>query len=127
MYQDQPKKPGRLSIWLPLLFALVLVAGMLIGMKMQSSSPAIVVENNASPDVVIPGQGKIDCITSLEGAFKLACGRIYLKDRHVLSSLNHHRQNPLFWQCLEGDGGNLSILEDNISPMETTFDTNHSS
>lgn len=60
MHQDQLKKPRQLSIWLPLLFALVLVAGMLIGMKMQSASPTIVVENSAGLDAAVPGQGKIE-------------------------------------------------------------------
>ena len=58
MYQE--KKPSnRLSIWLPLLFALVLVVGMLIGMRMQSSAPTVVLEADDMP-VQSLGQGKME-------------------------------------------------------------------
>jgi carboxyl-terminal processing protease len=59
MYQDQKKSPNKLSIWLPLLFAVVLVTGMLIGMRMQSNAPTLVVEQEALPND-LPGQGKIE-------------------------------------------------------------------
>lgn len=59
MYQDQNNSPKRLSVWLPLLFALVLVTGMLVGMRMQSNAPAVVTE---TPDSHLHalGQGKIE-------------------------------------------------------------------
>ncbi|NBC08865.1 MAG: PDZ domain-containing protein [Bacteroidetes bacterium] len=59
MYQDQKKSPNKLSIWLPMLFAIVLVTGMLIGMRMQSNAPTLVVEQEENPQN-LPGQGKIE-------------------------------------------------------------------
>jgi len=59
MYQDQNNSPKRLSVWLPLLFALVLVTGMLAGMRMQSNAPAIVTEAPEAPLHAL-GQGKVE-------------------------------------------------------------------
>ncbi len=42
MQETKYTSPGRLNIWLPLLFAAVLVAGMLIGMRLQSQMPTVV-------------------------------------------------------------------------------------
>lgn len=59
MHQDQPSAPNKLSIWLPLLFAIVLVTGMLLGMRMQSSMPKMIVEQKApGPEGI--GQGKVE-------------------------------------------------------------------
>ncbi|MCB0584787.1 MAG: S41 family peptidase [Phaeodactylibacter sp.] len=59
MYQDQNNTPKKISVWLPLLFAIVLVAGILIGMQMESNAPTIVTE---SPEASLHalGQGKIE-------------------------------------------------------------------
>jgi len=59
MYQDQKKSYTKLSIWLPMLFAIVLVTGMLIGMRMQSNTPTLVVEPKSQP-ANVPGQGKVE-------------------------------------------------------------------
>jgi carboxyl-terminal processing protease len=59
MYQDQKKSYTKLSIWLPMLFAIVLVTGMLIGMRMQSNTPTLVVEPKNQP-ANVPGQGKVE-------------------------------------------------------------------
>lgn len=59
MYQDRKSAPHKLSIWMPLLFAIVLVTGMLIGMRMQSNMPQLVVEQE-TPGVEGIGQGKIE-------------------------------------------------------------------
>lgn len=40
--------PNRLAIWLPLLFATVLVVGMLIGMRLQSETPSVVMDVQGS-------------------------------------------------------------------------------
>lgn len=59
MYQDRPSAPKKLSIWLPLLFAIVLVTGMLLGMRMQSNMPKMIVEQQApGPEGI--GQGKVE-------------------------------------------------------------------
>lgn len=59
MHQDRPSAPNKFSIWLPLLFAIVLVTGMLLGMRMQSNMPKLVVEQKApGPEGI--GQGKIE-------------------------------------------------------------------
>lgn len=60
MYNDNNQSTTKkLSIWLPLLFAIVLVAGMMIGMRMQANAPSLVTspeELNAMP----AGQGKVE-------------------------------------------------------------------
>jgi carboxyl-terminal processing protease len=59
MHQDRPSAPNKFSIWLPLLFAIVLVTGMLLGMRMQSNMPKLVVEQEApGPEGI--GQGKVE-------------------------------------------------------------------
>jgi carboxyl-terminal processing protease len=55
----------KLNIWLPLLFSLVLVAGMLIGTKMQNNPPTVAaVEVSDAPKEELPpstmGQGKLE-------------------------------------------------------------------
>ena len=59
MYQDQNNSSKRLSVWLPLLFALVLAAGILVGMRMQSNAPTIVSDTPEEPLHAL-GQGKIE-------------------------------------------------------------------
>ena len=59
MYQDQNNAPRRLSIWLPLLFALVLVTGILIGMRMQSNAPTVITETPEESMHAL-GQGKVE-------------------------------------------------------------------
>jgi carboxyl-terminal processing protease len=58
MYQDQ-NSPKKINVWLPLLFGLTLVVGMLIGMKMQKHDPILIVEADDLP-AHMPGQGKIE-------------------------------------------------------------------
>ncbi|MFN7115620.1 MAG: S41 family peptidase [Saprospiraceae bacterium] len=52
MNQQPRGNVNRLNIWLPLLFALVLVAGMLIGMRLQSETPTVVIDaqGNNTPE-----------------------------------------------------------------------------
>ena len=58
MYQDQ-NSPKKINVWFPLLFGLTLVVGMLIGMRMQTSEPILIVEADDLP-AHMPGQGKIE-------------------------------------------------------------------
>ncbi len=51
---------GQLGIWLPLLFALVLVIGLFIGMRLQSASPSPMVEAPVSDEVLTFGQGRVE-------------------------------------------------------------------
>lgn len=48
---------NRLQIWLPLLFAVVLVAGMLIGMRLQSETPTVVMDASGGNS---PEGGKLE-------------------------------------------------------------------
>ncbi len=52
MNQESRGFSGKLTIWLPLLFAIVLVAGMLIGMRLQSETPDVVLDaqGNSAPE-----------------------------------------------------------------------------
>ena len=61
MLEDRKKPQRNLTVWLPLLFALVLVAGMMIGMRMQYAVPTVVVENTSDQNANgMMGQGKIE-------------------------------------------------------------------
>ncbi|MFT4759692.1 MAG: carboxyl-terminal processing protease [Paraglaciecola sp.] len=61
MVQEETKIPRKLNIWLPLLFALVLAAGMLIGTKLRPVQARVTIGNS---DAEVPassmGQGKIE-------------------------------------------------------------------
>lgn len=63
MNQDNMPPPKKLSIWLPTLFSLVLVAGMLIGTKMQSNPPTVAAIGQVKSEDLPPstiGQGKLE-------------------------------------------------------------------
>jgi carboxyl-terminal processing protease len=59
-YQDKSNNFQKLQIWLPLLFAIILVAGMLIGMRMQSVAPQVIVDKSGEANPSMLGQGKIE-------------------------------------------------------------------
>lgn len=60
LYQDKSNNFQKLQIWLPLLFAIILVAGMLIGMRMQSVAPQVIVDKSGDANPNMLGQGKIE-------------------------------------------------------------------
>lgn len=60
MDQGHQHLSNKFQIWLPLLFSLVLVTGILIGMRLQSSSPQITVDGVEDMRLAAPGQGKIE-------------------------------------------------------------------
>ncbi len=59
MDQDQQPDLANWKIWLPLLLAVALVAGMFIGMRLESSSPVMVVDGNEFASAGL-GQGKVE-------------------------------------------------------------------
>jgi carboxyl-terminal processing protease len=59
MAQDRDQSAKKINVWLPLLFALVLVTGMLIGMNMQETAPTVVVKPEEQLMAGL-GQGKIE-------------------------------------------------------------------
>ncbi|MCC6726014.1 MAG: PDZ domain-containing protein [Saprospiraceae bacterium] len=62
--ENTPTPTKKLNIWLPLLFSLILVAGMLIGTKMQSNPPTAVAIEVPKGEAELPpstiGQGKLE-------------------------------------------------------------------
>jgi len=60
MVNEENKIPRKLNIWLPLLFALVLVAGMLIGTKLKPAPPVAVTPSGSEVPAKTLGQGKIE-------------------------------------------------------------------
>lgn len=64
MNQDITPTPKKLNIWLPLLFSLVMVVGMLIGTRMQSNPPtAVAIDLPKGDNALLPstiGQGKLE-------------------------------------------------------------------
>jgi carboxyl-terminal processing protease len=53
-------KPSGWRIWLPFLFSLVLVVGILLGMRMDSLLPAMVVEAGSQAPVSLKDQSKLE-------------------------------------------------------------------
>lgn len=61
MVQEETRIPRKLNIWLPLLFALVMVAGMLIGTKLRPTPLNVsTADNDATVPAAAIGQGKIE-------------------------------------------------------------------
>ncbi|MEZ4960061.1 MAG: S41 family peptidase [Saprospiraceae bacterium] len=63
MNYDLNPVPKKLNIWLPLLFSLVLVGGMLIGTRMQNNPPTVAAIEVPKKDDLLPstlGQGKLE-------------------------------------------------------------------
>lgn len=48
------------GVWMPLLLAVVLVVGMLVGMRLQSASPAVMVQTAGETDGLLTGQGRLE-------------------------------------------------------------------
>jgi carboxyl-terminal processing protease len=63
MNYDFTPAPKKLNVWLPLLFSLVMVAGMLIGTKMQNNPPTVAAISKPKQEDLLPnviGQGKLE-------------------------------------------------------------------
>ncbi len=60
MHQETSKSPFNIKVLFPLLFALVLVVGMLIGMRLNQASPAVIVEKSSLLPDQLMGQGRVD-------------------------------------------------------------------
>lgn len=60
MQQQHPNRPNKLTILLPLLFAVVLIFGILLGMTLNSGNGAVVLETRTVTDRDPSGQGKIE-------------------------------------------------------------------
>lgn len=60
LYQNKSNSFKKIQIWLPLLFAVILVVGMFIGMRMQSVAPQVVVDKSSENTPTTLGQGKIE-------------------------------------------------------------------
>jgi carboxyl-terminal processing protease len=89
MHQDLQQSPRQWSIWLPLLFALVLVAGILIGMKMDAGSSSVVLEESASDGASASGQGKVEeLIRYIEAKYVDEVDRDKLVDEAIQSIIN---------------------------------------
>lgn len=127
MYNDRPSKPNKLSIWLPLLFAIVLVTGMLLGMRMQSNMPKMIVEQEV-PGPQGAGQGKMEeVLRYIEAKYvdeidKEALTREVIDD--LLSRLDPHSNyisaeelravNEQLKGNFDGIGVEFMVLEDTI-------------
>ena len=63
MNYDMNPVPKKLNIWLPLLFSLVLVGGMLLGTRMQNNPPTVAAIEMPKKEELPPssiGQGKLE-------------------------------------------------------------------
>ena len=132
---DQNPRSKQFSIWIPLLFALVLVAGMLIGMKMESVAPAVVVEKEAEGSKHAYGQGKVEeLLRYIEAKYVDEVDRDKLIDeaiQSILGQLDPHSNyinadqvksiNERLQGNYDGIGIEYIILEDTVvvfNPLE---------
>lgn len=62
MHSESPRPAnGRISIWLPFLLSAVLAAGILLGMRLQSATPPLVISGDLSADAsASAGYGKLE-------------------------------------------------------------------
>lgn len=134
MNQDSPGGKSRIYIWFPLLFAGVLVAGIFIGMKMQSASPSV---QSADPEAMMEsgaGQGKIEeLLRYIEAKYVDEVDREELIQQtidHLLAQLDPHSSyipanelqevNEQLEGNFDGIGVEFLMLEDTVvvvSPM----------
>ncbi len=127
MYQNPQHKNRKLNIWLPLLFALVLVIGMLVGMRLQSESPTVVVESDSDVSNSV-GQGQIEeVIRYIEAKYVDEVKReemVRSAINNILEHLDPHSNyipaeqlqavNEQLEGNFEGIGVEFMILEDTI-------------
>ena len=60
MPNNRPNQRTRLAVLMPLLFAVVLIFGILLGMTLQSAQPRVLLETNTVEAEAYPGQGRIE-------------------------------------------------------------------
>jgi len=127
MTPNNEKGISRFNVWIPLLFALVLVAGMLIGMRIDTDQTTIVME--PQEDLVsVMGQGKLEeLIRYIEAKYVDDVEREELIDEaiaSVLKQLDPHSSyipadklreiNEQLEGNFEGIGVEFMILDDTI-------------
>ncbi len=127
MAQDNQKDNGRFNIWIPLLFALVLVAGMVIGMQLHPDQTTVVMEPQEEM-VSVLGQGKLEeLIRYIEAKYVDDVNRNELVDEtiaSILRQLDPHSSyipaerlreiNEQLEGNFEGIGVEFMILDDTI-------------
>lgn len=128
MYQDQQPSSNKFQAWLPLFFALVLVGGMLIGMRLQKATPTGIVDSPANHIINKMGQGKLEeLIRYIEAKYVDEVDRDALVQdaiRSILKDLDPHSNyissdqlkevNEQLEGNFDGIGVEFIILEDTV-------------
>lgn len=128
MYQDQQPSTNKFQAWLPLLFALFLIGGMLIGMKLQKASPTVLIDGPTNPVISPMGQGKLEeLIRYIEAKYVDDVDRdVLVQDaiRTILKDLDPHSNyisaeqlkevNEQLEGNFDGIGVEFIILEDTV-------------
>ncbi len=128
MNQENNNIRKNLTIWMPLLLALTLVAGMMIGMRMQSAAPTVVVDKAGMDDIHNFGQGKVEeLLRYIEAKYVDEVDRDKLIDEAIatiLRQLDPHSNyitaeqlrevNEQLEGSFDGIGVEFMILEDTI-------------
>ncbi len=125
MNQQSHNIANRLNVWLPLLFAMVLVAGMLIGMRLQLETPTVVMDAQGNN---LPEGGKLEEILRyIDAKYVDNVSRDKLMDEaihDVLKQLDPHSNyipaehlqevNEQLEGNFDGIGVEFLILEDTV-------------
>lgn len=134
MEQDRKNTPMKWSVWLPLLFAIILVVGIVIGMRLQSETPTVV---ELEEGKALNGQnhGKIEeLLRYIEAKYVDEVDREELIDKAIQSILKQLDPHSVYYsedqvkavsEQLEGNfdgiGVEFIILDDTvvvITPIE---------
>lgn len=127
MTENNRQDTGRFNVWMPLLFALVLVVGMLIGMRLHPDQTTIVMEPQEEM-VSVLGQGKLEeLVRYIEAKYVDDVDRDELVDKtiaSILQQLDPHSSyipaeklreiNEQLEGNFEGIGVEFMILDDTL-------------
>ncbi|GJM35468.1 MAG: peptidase S41 [Saprospiraceae bacterium] len=133
MHQDSSKSPFDYKVLFPLLFALVLVIGMLVGMRLNKAAPTVIVEkSNILTDQML-GQGRVEeLIRYIDAKYVDEVDRKKLIEKainSILEGLDPHSNyisadqlqevNENLEGNFDGIGVEFMVLEDTIMIVST--------
>ncbi|MBK7869649.1 MAG: S41 family peptidase [Saprospiraceae bacterium] len=120
MRQEHQNWTSKLNIWLPLLFATVLVVGMIVGMRLQSEAPRVV--DIQSSDSLSPNtQGKIEeLLRYIEAKYVDEVDRDKLVDEAISSILKQLDPHSVYFTAEQLEDVSVQ-LEGNFNGIGVEF------
>ncbi len=120
MQQERQNWSGKLNIWLPLLFAIVLVVGMLIGMRLQSETPKVV-DIQSTDALTSQRYGKLEeLLRYIEAKYVDDVERDKLVDEAISSILKQLDPHSVYFSAKQLEQVNVQ-LEGNFNGIGVEF------